>query len=196
MAIEESDVYWTPAEWAWIASLFDVVFPGLFYGKPVFAYSGSEFDAETTFGLIERYELTNVFAPPTALRMMAQADASTYDLDSVRVLPSGGESLGASVVEWAEGVFGGAAVHEGYGQTEANMLVGDCTSLADFREGNDRPARPGPRDRGRRSRDRRTPRTRYRRRDRGPLRGRSGLFRGVLKRPRGDRREGPERLAV
>jgi acetyl-CoA synthetase len=99
MAIEESDVYWTPAEWAWIASLFDVVFPGLFYGKPVFAYSGSEFDAETTFGLIERYELTNVFAPPTALRMMAQADASTYDLDSVRVLPSGGESLGASIVE-------------------------------------------------------------------------------------------------
>jgi acetyl-CoA synthetase len=196
MAIEESDVYWTPAEWAWIASLFDVVFPGLFYGKPVFAYSGSEFDAETTFGLIERYELTNVFAPPTALRMMAQADASTYDLDSVRVLPSGGESLGASIVEWAEGVFGGAAVHEGYGQTEANMLVGDCTSLADFREGNDRPARPGPRDRGRRSRDRRTTRTRYRRRDRGPLRGRSGLFRGVLERPRGDRREGSERLAV
>ena len=66
---------------------------------------------------------------------MAQADASTYDLDSVRVLPSGGESLGASIVEWAEAVFDGAAVHEGYGQTEANMLVGDCTSLADFREG-------------------------------------------------------------
>ncbi|PSP73286.1 AMP-dependent synthetase [Halobacteriales archaeon QS_3_64_16] len=135
MDIEESDVHWTPAEWAWIASLFDVVLPGLFYGKPVLAYSGGAFDAEAAFSLIERYELTNVFAPPTALRILMQADHSPYDLDSVRVLPSGGESLGDSIVTWAEEVFDGAAVQEGYGQTEANMIVGDCTALADFREG-------------------------------------------------------------
>jgi acetyl-CoA synthetase len=135
MDIEASDVYWTPAEWAWIASLFDVVLPGLFYAKPVLAYSGGAFDAEAAFSLIERYELTNVFAPPTALRMLMQADPSPYDLESVRVLPSGGESLGDSIVAWAKQVFDGAAVQEGYGQTEANMLVGDCTALAEFREG-------------------------------------------------------------
>ena len=135
MDIEASDVYWTPAEWAWIASLFDVVLPGLFYGKPVLAYSGGAFGAEAAFSLIERYELTNVFAPPTALRMLMQADPSPYDLESVRVLPSGRESLGDSVVAWAKQVFDGAAVQEGYGQTEANMLVGDCTALADFHEG-------------------------------------------------------------
>jgi len=135
MDIEAEDVYWTPAEWAWIASLFDVVLPGLFYGKPVLAYSGGAFDPQETFSLIERYELTNVFAPPTALRMLMQADPAPYDLESIRVLPSGGESLGDSIVAWAEEVFDGAAVQEGYGQTEANMLVGDCTALADFREG-------------------------------------------------------------
>jgi len=135
MEIEERDVYWTPAEWAWIASLFDVVLPGLFYGKPVLAYSGGAFDPEKAFSLIERYSLTNVFTPPTALRMMMQADSSNYDLGSVRVLPSGGESLGTSIVTWAQRTFDGAAVHEGYGQTEANMLVGDCTSIAEFREG-------------------------------------------------------------
>ena len=135
MDIEANDVYWTPAEWAWIASLFDVVLPGLLYGKPVLAYSGGAFDAEAAFSLIERYELTNVFAPPTALRMLMQADPSPYDLESVRVLPSGRESLGDSVVAWAKQVFDGAAVQEGYGQTEANMLVGDCTALADFHEG-------------------------------------------------------------
>ena len=135
MEIEERDVYWTPAEWAWIASLFDVVLPGLFYGKPILAYAGGAFDPDKAFSLIERYSLTNVFTPPTALRMMMQADSSTYDLGSVRVLPSGGESLGHSIVDWATETFDSAAVHEGYGQTEANMLVGDCTSLADFREG-------------------------------------------------------------
>jgi len=144
MAIEDDDVYWTPAAWAWIASLFDVVVPGLFYGKPVVAYEGGPFDPESAFAIIERYDVTNFFAPPTALRMMMQVDdPSRYDVGSIRVVPSGGESLGQSIVDWADDVFGGAAVHEGYGQTEANMIVGDCTALIEFREGKIGRAGPG-----------------------------------------------------
>ncbi len=145
MAIEPGDVYWTPAEWAWIASLFDVVVPGLFYGKPVVAYDGGPFDPATAFEIIERYGVTNFFAPPTALRMMMQVDdpGDRYDVGSIRVVPSGGESLGQSIVDWAADVFDGAAVHEGYGQTEANMIVGDCTSLIEFREGKIGRAGPG-----------------------------------------------------
>ncbi|WP_254545793.1 acyl-CoA synthetase [Halomarina pelagica] len=150
LAIEEDDVYWTPAEWAWVASLFDVLFPGLYYGKPVLAYAGGPFDPETAFSLIEKYGVTNYFAPPTALRMMMQVEdpGERYDVDTVRVIPSGGESLGQSIVDWAAETFGGGgsdaasdrgsggvAVHEGYGQTEANLIVGDCTALAEFREG-------------------------------------------------------------
>jgi acetyl-CoA synthetase len=144
LSMEPDDVYWTPAEWAWVASLFDVVVPGLYYGKPVVAYDGGQFDPETAFELIERYDVTNFFAPPTALRMMMQVDApaARYDVDSVRVIPSGGESLGQSIVDWAADTFDGAAVHEGYGQTEANLLVGDCTALTGFREG--KMGRPGP----------------------------------------------------
>jgi acetyl-CoA synthetase len=94
--------------------------------------------------IIERYDVTNYFAPPTALRMMAQLDATDrWDVSSVRVIPSGGESLGQSIVEWAEEVFDGAAVHEAYGQTEANMTVGDCTKLLDSRDGKIGPVGPG-----------------------------------------------------
>ncbi len=143
MELREDDVFWTPSEWAWVATLFDVLFPGLYYGKPVLAYDGGPFDPETAFDLVERYGVTNFFAPPTALRMMMQADASGYDLSSVRAVPSGGESLGGSVVEWAAETFDGAAVHEGYGQTEANMLVGDCTALTERREGAIGPPAPG-----------------------------------------------------
>ncbi|MFC6837742.1 acyl-CoA synthetase [Halomarina ordinaria] len=137
VSIEADDVYWTPAEWAWVASLFDVLFPGLYYGKPVLAYDGGPFDPETAFELIERYGVTNYFAPPTALRMMMQVESprERFDVDTVRVIPSGGESLGQSIVDWAEATFDGAAVHEGYGQTEANLVVGDCTALTEFREG-------------------------------------------------------------
>ena len=144
MELTDRDVFWTPSEWAWIASLFDVVFPGLYYGRPVLAYRGGQFDPETAFELIERYGVTNYFAPPTALRMMQQVDdPGRFDVGSIRTIASGGESLGRSISEWADEVFAGAAVHEGYGQTEANMLVGDCTALFESREGKIGLAGPG-----------------------------------------------------
>jgi len=143
LEMTDEDVYWTPAEWAWIASLFDVVMPGLFYGQPVLAYAGGEFDPNEAYRLLEKYGVTNFFAPPTGLRMMARVDPPDRDVSSVRVVPSGGESLGLDIVNWANEVFEGAAVHEGYGQTEANMLVGHCTALAEFREGKMGLAGPG-----------------------------------------------------
>ena len=135
--VRETDVAWTPSEWAWVASLFDIVFPALYYGRPIVAYEGGPFDPEAAFRTVERYGVSIFFAPPTALRMMMNVDspADRYDVDSVRVIPSGGESLGQSIVEWGETTFDGAAVHEAYGQTEANLTIGDCTALTEFREG-------------------------------------------------------------
>jgi acetyl-CoA synthetase len=133
--LREDDVFWTPAEWAWVASLYDVVFPSLYYGRELVAHHApGKFDPAGAFEVIERTGVTRFFAPPTALRMMMQADGD-YDVGSVRTVASGGESLGLSIVDWAADVFDGAAVHEGYGQTEANMLVGDCTALFPFVEG-------------------------------------------------------------
>jgi acetyl-CoA synthetase len=140
----EGGVFWTPAEWAWIASLFDVVVPALYYGQPVVAYDGGQFDPEIAFEVIERYGVTNFFAPPTALRMMMQVeDTDRFDVGTLDTIASGGESLGQNIVDWAADTFGGTTVHEGYGQTEANMLVGGCTALTEFREGYIGRAGPG-----------------------------------------------------
>ncbi|PGF17943.1 AMP-dependent synthetase [Natrinema sp. CBA1119] len=144
MDLQEGDVFWTPAEWAWIASLFDVVMPALYYGKPVVAYNGGQFDPAAAFQIIEQYGVSNFFAPPTALRMMMQVeDTDRFDVGTLRTIASGGESLGQSIVDWAQDTFGDTAVHEGYGQTEANMLIGDCTALTEFREGYIGRAGPG-----------------------------------------------------
>jgi acetyl-CoA synthetase len=145
LELNDTDVFWTPSEWAWVATLFDIVFPGLFYGGPIVAYTADEqFDPETAMDIIERYDVTNYFAPPTALRMMEQMDdPDRWNVSSVRCIPSGGESLGETIVEWAQEVFEGAAVHEAYGQTEANMVAGDCTRLVESREGKIGPRAPG-----------------------------------------------------
>lgn len=145
LEVTDDDVFWTPSEWAWVATLFDVVFPGLFYGRPVVAHTADEtFDPETAMDLLERHDVTNFFAPPTALRMMEQLDdPGRWNVSSVRCVPSGGESLGETIVEWAEETFDGAAVHEAYGQTEANLLVGDCTKLVESKAGKIGPRGPG-----------------------------------------------------
>lgn len=130
------DVFWVVADWAWKGSLFDFVFPALFYGKPVLAYEGyGSFDPETAFELVDRYDLTSLYIPPTALRgMMTEIDdpETRFDTRSVRVLGSGGEALGTTLPRWVEDVFG-ATVHEGYGQTEASPLVGNCSRYFEYK---------------------------------------------------------------
>ena len=136
MQFDEDDVYWTPGAWSWMGGLFNVVLPGLFYGVPIVGWN-ERFDAAAAFDLLETYEVTNCWIPPTALRMMMQIDdaSNRFDVSSVRVLASGGEALGESIVDWAGDVFDGVAVHEGYGQTEANMTVGGCEALGVSRPG-------------------------------------------------------------
>jgi acetyl-CoA synthetase len=143
VAMFAEDVFWLPSEWSWIAA-FDIVFPAWFYGKPALAYEADGFDPEAAFDLIDRYDVTVTFVPPTALRMMKDVDdPSRYDVSSLRVIASGGEALDRDTFEWAFETFGDdVAVHEGYGQTEANMLIANCTALMDYKVG--KLGRPGP----------------------------------------------------
>jgi acetyl-CoA synthetase len=131
MAVEDDDVGRTVVEWSWAGALFDFVLPFWYYGIPVVAREHQEFDAGAELELIERYGITVLNAPPTALRMVMRLEdpGEAYDLGSLRVLFSGGESVGDTIVDWADGVFPNAVVHEGYGQTEAPAFVGDCSAL-------------------------------------------------------------------
>ena len=69
-----NEVMWTPAEWAWIAGLYDALFPAWFYGTPVVAHRFAKFDPERAFALLERHKVGVGFIPPTALKMMRQVD--------------------------------------------------------------------------------------------------------------------------
>ncbi|QLD86338.1 AMP-binding protein [Natronomonas halophila] len=120
-------VCWTPADWAWIGALGDLLFPAWHYGRPVVGYPMGEFDAETAFDLMEEFRITSAFLPPTAIRMMMNVDADDYDL-ALEAVCSGGEPLTPEIMEWADSELEGVAMNELYGQTEANLLVSNCQS--------------------------------------------------------------------
>ena len=110
------DVYWTPADWAWIGGLFDAL-------------------------LMADHQVRNVFLPPTALKLMRQADVKHPGVN-LRSMLTGGESLGAELLGWVRATFGIDA-HEIYGQTECNLVVGNNADLFPIRPGSMGKATPG-----------------------------------------------------
>jgi acetyl-CoA synthetase len=81
-----------------------------------------------------RHEVRNVFLPPTALKLMRQATGRAVPGLELRTVASGGETLGAELLDWGRAVFG-TTVNEFYGQTECNLVVGSCAGLYPVRPG-------------------------------------------------------------
>ncbi|WJR80908.1 acyl-CoA synthetase [Bradyrhizobium sp. NP1] len=137
------DRMWTPADWAWAGGLMDVLLPSLFHGVPVVAKRMQKFDPEEAFALISALDIRNAFMPPTALKMMRQVEAPQSKFRyAMRSIASGGERLGQEMLEWGQRTFG-LTINEFYGQTEANLTVGNCASIMKLKDGSMGRAIPG-----------------------------------------------------
>ncbi|MCL6599170.1 MAG: acyl-CoA synthetase [Alicyclobacillus macrosporangiidus] len=128
-APQQGDLFWTPADWAWIGGLFDVLFPALHWGVPVLARRMRKFDPELAFSLMERWSVRNVFLPPTSLKMMRQISnpQERWRLQ-LRTVASGGEPLGQETLDWGRTTLG-KEIHEFYGQTECNLVLSNNAKL-------------------------------------------------------------------
>jgi acetyl-CoA synthetase len=139
----EDDFFWTPADWAWIGGLIDVLFPSWHHGIPVLAHRARKFDPEKAFHLIARYGIRNAFMPPTALKLMRQVqNPQSRHSFAMRSIGSGGETLGEELLEWGREVMG-LTINEFYGQTECNLIVGCCAEIMEIRPGSMGCAIPG-----------------------------------------------------
>ena len=122
---QAGDIFWSPADWAWTGGMMDALLPTLYFGHPIVGTRG-RFSPERAFDILERYQVTNTFLFPTALKQMMKAIAqplSTYKL-SLRSIMSAGESVGDTVFAWCEQALG-ITPNEMFGQTEMNYLIGN-----------------------------------------------------------------------
>ena len=76
---QPGDCLWTPADWAWIGGLFDVLMPGLALGVPVVAARMAKFSPGECVNIVRQGTVRNVFFPPTALRMLKAAGQGLPD---------------------------------------------------------------------------------------------------------------------
>ena len=138
---QPGDLHWTPADWAWIGGLFDMLFPSWFHRVPVVAHRARKFDPHFAMRLMAEQGVRNVFLPPTALRLLRAANVPAGQV-RLRSMMTGGEALGSDIVDWVRETFG-TTPHEVYGQTECNLVIATNSRLFPLRPGSMGKAVPG-----------------------------------------------------
>lgn len=126
---DPNSVFWSPADWAWVGGLLDLLLAAWAFGHTVVT-SEARFDAEWAFAFMERRQVTHAFMTPTALKRLAEVERprGTWPDLKLRVVCTGGEALPGRVLTWCENDLK-VACNEFYGLTEVNHLIGSCKAL-------------------------------------------------------------------
>jgi acetyl-CoA synthetase len=140
---QRDDLFWTPADWAWIGGLVDALLPTLYFGRPILvADSPRAFDPEWALHVMAEHAVRNTFLPPTALKLMRQANVTAPAAVRLRTMMSGGEPLGEEMLDWVRGQFR-IVVNEIFGQTECNYIIGNSADVFPVVPGSMGKAYPG-----------------------------------------------------
>ncbi|MEM6441589.1 MAG: AMP-binding protein, partial [Pseudomonadota bacterium] len=126
-APRRGDRMWTPADWAWLGGLANSMMPALALGVPQVVHRMAKFEPERAWDLMRRLEVRNVFFPPTALKLLRQRPVPKSP-PRLRTIGAAGEALGESLLDWGLSAFG-VTINEFYGQTECNMVLGNCADV-------------------------------------------------------------------
>ena len=130
------DVHWNISDLGWGKAAWSSFYGPWQMGACIFAMDvAGKFDPVLTLDTLARYPITTWCAPPTALRLIVRQDLSRWRFPRLRHCVTAGEPLNPEVlIRWREAT--GLTLHEGYGQTESVILIGNYRSAG-------HPVRPG-----------------------------------------------------
>jgi len=112
-----------------------VLWAGWHYGIPVVAFRQLKFDPERSFWILDRFGIRNAFIFPTALKLMRQVpDPRTRYRLQLRSVYSAGEPVGEELISWGREVLG-VTINEFFGQTEMNLIAGNCAEIMEVKPG-------------------------------------------------------------
>lgn len=143
---QKGDVLWTHCDWAYMAGSFCALYPCLHNGLTmVESRRTSRFDPNEAFQVISKYGVSVIFAISTAVRMMrkeVEEPREKFDLDELRSITIGGETMGQDLYEWGRNSLK-IEINENYGLTECDFTVSNCSAVMDVFPGSMGRAIPG-----------------------------------------------------
>jgi acetyl-CoA synthetase len=140
---QPGDRMWSPADWAWLGALMDVLIVAWYHGVPVLTFRAARFDPEQAFAMMGKHKITTSLLMPTMLRMMREVPdpVARFGL-TLRVIGSGGEAVGKELHDWAAATLG-VPVNELFGQTECNVVLANNAEIMPVKPGSMGRAVPG-----------------------------------------------------
>lgn len=127
--LKPTDLHWNISDLGWGKAAWSSFYGPWHMGACVFALDvPGKFDPALTLSVLEQFPITTWCAPPTALRLVVRQDLSNRKFPKLRHCVTAGEPLNPEVLNlWKQAT--GLTLHEGYGQTETVILIGNFPSL-------------------------------------------------------------------
>ena len=121
-------------EWAWVAGIAPLFGPWRYGAVQVVYEREGGFDAHKQLAFLSKYEVTNVFSTPTAIRsMMSIDDAGTRYPQRFRIVCAAGEPLNPEAIRWFRDQYG-VTILDFYGLSESYPLCANFPFM-EVREG-------------------------------------------------------------
>ncbi len=120
--VMDDGLHFTVADTGWAKAVWGKIFGQWIAGSAVFAYDYEVFNPLNLLQKTQDYKVTTFCAPPTIYRFLINEDLSKFDFSNMKYCVTAGEPLNPEVYNrWLE--LTGLRLMEGYGQTEATVMV-------------------------------------------------------------------------
>ena len=123
-SVDPDGLHFTISDTGWAKAMWGKLYGQWLCEAATFVYDFDRFDAAKILPMFAKYHITTFCAPPTMLRMMVKQDISKYDFSSVKHMTTAGEALNTEVYKQFEKATG-LQIHEGFGQSESTMIIGN-----------------------------------------------------------------------
>ena len=121
--VSDNGLHYTGADSGWAKFGWGSFYGQWLCGSAVLGFdAANRFDAKVQLEVIRKYKPTSLCVPGTIYRLLMREGLSADDFASVKHCCTAGEPLSPSIVEEFKNLTG-LVIHEGYGQSESNVLI-------------------------------------------------------------------------
>jgi acetyl-CoA synthetase len=147
----EQDIYWCTADVGWVTGHSYIVYGPLANGATQVVYEGTPDTPHQGrfWEIIQKYKVTQLYTAPTAIRTFmkwGEQIPAKFDLSSLRVLGSVGESINPEAWIWYRRVIGGdrTPIVDTWWQTETGaMMISPLPGITTAKPGSAQTPLPG-----------------------------------------------------
>ena len=126
--VDPEGVHYAIAETGWVKASWGKIYGQWIMEAAVFVYDFAKFVPSDILSKISKFGITTLCCPPTMFRFFIQEGVEKFDLSSLKHATTAGEALNPDVFEnWYKAT--GVGISEGFGQTEATLVVCNTTKM-------------------------------------------------------------------